>query len=148
MTSVPLEERVALEDLMTDYCYAVDTLTDLDALLDLFTDDAVLDFSDIGLPAMPGKDEFRKFYERVFADMTHHQHYLSNFRIESFAQDTAATRAYVQGLGRAKSGDEVHVHVRYRMECVKEGGRWKCSRYQIFAGMPLPGSLESIHGER
>lgn len=44
MAGVPVEERFALQDLMTDYCYAVDKLTDVEALLGLFTDDAVLDF--------------------------------------------------------------------------------------------------------
>lgn len=143
-----LEDRIALQDLMTDYCYAVDKLTDVDELLGLFTDDAVLDFSDIGLPAMPGKASFRKFYEAVFADMSHHTHYISNFRMESCDGHKAAMRAYVQGLGRAKDGNEVHVHVRYRMECVKRNDRWLCSRYEIRAGMPLPGSLGEIHGDR
>ncbi|MEZ5656423.1 MAG: nuclear transport factor 2 family protein [Sphingobium sp.] len=148
MAQPSLEERIALQDLMTDYCYAVDKLKDVDALLDLFTDDAVLDFSDIGLPAMPGKETFKKFYDAVFADMSHHTHYISNFRVESYDGDKAVMRAYVQGLGRAKDGNEVHVHVRYRMECVKRGGGWLCSRYEILTGMPLPGSLNEIHGDR
>jgi len=148
MTTVPLEERFALQDLMTDYCYAVDGLQDVEALLDLFTDDAVLDFSDIGLPAMPGKDSFRPFYEAVFADMTHHTHYLTNFRVESYEGDNAVTRAYVQGLGRSSDGNEVLVHVRYRMECKRTPNGWKCSRYEIIKGMPMPGSLTEIHGDR
>lgn len=148
MTRIPVEERIALQDLMTDYCYAVDKLQDVQELLDLFTDDAVLDFSDIGLPAMPGKAAFKKFYDGVFADMSHHTHYISNFRVESYAGDKATMRAYVQGLGRAKDGNEVLVHVRYRMECVRKGERWKCSRYEILKGMPMPGSLDQIHGER
>ena len=53
MTQIPMEERMALQDLMTDYCYAVDKLADVEELLDLFTDDAVLDFSGIGLAVMP-----------------------------------------------------------------------------------------------
>lgn len=148
MSKVPVEDRIALQDLMTDYCYAVDQLSDLEQLLDLFTDDAVLDFSAIGLPQMPGKPEFRKFYESVFADMTHHTHYISNFRVESYDDKRATMRAYVQGLGRAKDGNEVLVHVRYRMDCVKTDSGWKCERYEITPGMPLPGSLEEIHGER
>lgn len=52
MTGMPMEVRVALQDLMTAYCYAVDRLDDVDGLLDLFTEDAVLDFSAIGLPVM------------------------------------------------------------------------------------------------
>lgn len=148
MVQIPLEERIALQDLMTDYCYAVDKLADVDELLDLFTDDAVLDLSDIGLPLMPGKANFRKFYEAVFADMSHHTHYISNFRVGAYDGSAATLWAYVQGLGRAKSGSEVHVHVRYRMDCVKVGAAWKCSKYYIFAGMPMPGSMQEIHGDR
>ncbi|MFA7555616.1 MAG: nuclear transport factor 2 family protein [Spongiibacteraceae bacterium] len=148
MTTLPLEERFALQDLMTDYCYAVDKLEDVNELLDLFTDDAVLDLSDIGLALMTGKPEFKKFYDTVFADMSHHTHYISNFRVESYQGDTAVMRAYVQGLGRSKDGNEVHVHVRYRMDCVKTTAGWKCKKYYIYAGMPLPGSLSEIHGEQ
>ncbi|EED36046.1 conserved hypothetical protein [Luminiphilus syltensis NOR5-1B] len=148
MTVISIEERLALNDLMTDYCYAVDALSDLDALLDLFTDDAVLDFSDIGLPAMNGKREFRGFYEGVFADMSHHTHYLTNFRVGSYSGNAATGLAYVQGLGRSKEGNEVLVHVRYEMDCVKINGEWKCQKYCIRQGMPLPGSLNEIHGER
>ena len=148
MTQLSAEERFALEDLMTDYCYAVDQLEDVQPLLDLFTDDAVLDFSAIGLPAMHGKSEFRKFYDTVFADMSHHTHYISNFRVEAYDGDTATMRAYVQGLGRSNTGNDVLVHVRYRMESVKRHGAWKCTRYEIMPGMPVPDSLDQIHGDR
>src|SRR5690554_2242059 len=148
MTKVPLEERIALQDLMTEYCYAVDKLTDLEDLLALFTDDAVLDFSDIGLPAMHGKARFREFYEAVFNDMTHHQHYITNFRVASYSGDKAVMTAYVQGLGRAKDGNTVEVHVRYRMDCTKVGDTWKCSAYYILQGMPMPDSLTQIHSDR
>jgi ketosteroid isomerase-like protein len=145
---IPLEERLALQDLMVDYCYAVDGLEDVDRLLDLFTDDALLDFSDIGLPLMPGKAEFSRFYRDVFADMTHHTHYLTNFRVDDYSGDRATVRAYVQGLGRSRDGNEVQVHVRYVMDAVKTDAGWKCSRYVILGGMPMPGSLEQIHGDR
>lgn len=148
MSKVPVEDRIALQDLMTEYCYAVDKLTDLDDLLDLFTDDAVLDFSDIGLPAMNGKARFREFYQTVFADMTDHQHYITNFRVASYSGDTAVMTAYVQGLGRAKDGNTVEVHVRYRMDCLKVGDAWKCSAYYILKGMPMPESLTEIHHDR
>ena len=148
MTRCPIEERVALQDLMTDYCYAVDALDDVEALLSLFTEDAVLDFSGIGLPVMRGRDALRGFFTSVFADMTHHTHYISNFRLVSYDGDRATMRAYVQGMGVSKSGNEVLVHVRYRMDCVKQCSDWKCKTYWIEKGMPLPGSLGAIHGNR
>ena len=40
--AAPIEERMALEDIMTEYCYRVDALDDIPAILDLFTDIAGL----------------------------------------------------------------------------------------------------------
>lgn len=145
---VPVEDRIALQDLLTEYCYAVDKLTDLPDLLDLFTDDAVLDFSDIGLQVMEGKERFREFYESVFAGMSHHTHYISNFRMESYTGETAVMSAYAEGLGRAKDGNTVQVHVRYCMHCVKVDGDWKISAYYNRKGMPMPDSLTEIHHDR
>jgi ketosteroid isomerase-like protein len=108
----------------------------------------VLDLSDIGLPVMNGRAEYKAFYDGVFADMSHHTHTLTNFRVESYRGDRATTFGYVNGLGRSKTGNEVDVHVRYRMECVKRAGAWKIKTYWILTGMPMPGSLAAIHGER
>lgn len=148
MLQIPLEERLALQDQMTEYCYRVDNIGEIEQLLDLFTDDALLDFSDIGLPRMNGKAEFRKFYEGVFGDMSHHTHYISNFHVDGYDGVTAQMRAYVQGLGRSNDGNEVLVHVRYSMDYLRTEAGWKCTRYSIHPGMPLPGSLDAIHGER
>ncbi len=148
MVTIPLEERIALQEQMTEYCYRVDNIGEIEALLDLFTDDALLDFSEIGLPYMDGKPAFRKFYEDVFADMSHHTHDIGNFRVDAYDGDSAAMRAYVQGMGRSNDGNEVLVHVRYRMDYIRTPDGWKCKRYSIHPGMPLPGSLEEIHGQR
>lgn len=119
--AAPIEERIALEDMMTEYCYRVDALDDIPAVLELFTDDAVLDFSAIGLSAMNGKPAFRAFYESVFADMSHHCHYISNYRLDSYDGETASMRAYARGMGRSNDGGMVDVDVRYRMNFQRTG---------------------------
>ena len=53
--AAPIEERVSLEDVMTESFYRVGSLDDISAVLDLFTDNAVLNFSFFGLPLMDGK---------------------------------------------------------------------------------------------
>ena len=146
--AAPIEERMALEDIMTEYCYRVDALDDIPAILDLFTDDAVLDFSFIGLPAMHGKPAFKSFYEGVFADMSHHNHYISNFRLDKYEGDAAEMRAYARGMGRSKDGGMVDVDVRYRMEFLRTDQGWKVTRYEIHPSMPMPDSLNEIHGHR
>ena len=150
MSEMPEDVRTALERHLIDYCYAVDGLEDVGPLLDLFTDDAVADFSAIGLPAMTGREEIGAFYRAVFADMTHHFHFISNFRPDGWDADegAGAMTAYVIGMGAAKDGSSITVQVKYRMECVRQGGAWKCRHYAITPMMPMPGSLAEVHGQR
>lgn len=145
---MPIEDRIAMQDLMTAYCYAVDDIGNIEALLALFTEDAVLDFRKIGLPLMNGHGDIRAFFEGVFADMTHHAHYITNFRPEAYDGDTAAMSAYVIGMGHARDGNEVTVQVQYRFDAVRTAEGWKANRYSMFAMMPAPASLAEIHGER
>ena len=147
---MPENVRTALERHLIEYCYAVDGLEDVGPLMDLFTDDAVADFSAIGLPAMTGREEIGAFYKAVFADMTHHFHFISNFRPDGWDADegAGAMTAYVIGMGAAKDGSSITVQVKYRMECVQQGGAWKCRHYAITPMMPMPGSLAEVHGQR
>lgn len=150
MSEMPENVRTALERHLIEYCYAVDGLEDVGPLMDLFTDDAVADFSAIGLPAMTGREEIGAFYKAVFADMTHHFHFISNFRPDGWDADegAGAMTAYVIGMGAAKDGSSITVQVKYRMECVQQGGAWKCRHYAITPMMPMPGSLGEVHGQR
>ncbi|MEO0032308.1 MAG: hypothetical protein RIS94_2066 [Pseudomonadota bacterium] len=149
MIAIPVDERLALQDLMTAYCYAVDKLSDVEVLLDLFTEDAELDFTAIGLPLMNGRAEIKRFFDGVFADMSHHAHYITNFRPVHYNGKHGAMTAYVIGIGRSKDGNTVEVNVQYTFEAVKQDdGAWKCVRYSMFSMMPLPGSLAQIHGTR
>ena len=145
--TMPRDVREALADRVTEYCYRVDTIGAVEPLLDLFTDDAIADFSAIGLPLMNGKGDIRAFFTGVFDMMTHHFHLASNIRPESWDGTTGVVTAYVIGMGRAKDGNSVTVQVRYRMAFVQAGGEWRCNHYHITPMMPLPGSLEQIHAD-
>lgn len=142
-----LQDRFALQDLLTAYCYAVDRLDDVDGLLDLFTPDAEYDLSGIGLLKTKGHEGIRTFFTRVFKDMAHHAHYNSNFTIQKLDGDTASTRAYVTGMGIAKDGNSVTVHVDYYLDCVRTENGWKIARFYEEALIPMPSSLTEIHGE-
>ncbi len=149
MPQMPVDVRTAIERLMIEYCYNVDALENMDRFLSVFTDDCVADLSAIGLPLMHGHDGLRGFFEPVFADMTHHFHFISNFREESWDGTVGTMTAYVIGMGAAKDGNTVEVQVKYRMECVQDdSGAWKCRHYTITPMMPMPGSLDEIHGDR
>lgn len=141
-----LRDRFALQDLLTAYCYAVDQLDDVENLVSLFTSDADYDLSAIGLLRTKGHEGIRAFFTRVFADMAHHAHYSANFTVQRLDGDTASTRAYVTGMGIAKDGNSVTVHVDYYLDCVRTPEGWKIARFYEEPLLPMPGSLGEIHG--
>lgn len=147
MPQMPEDVRTAIERLMVDYCYNVDALDDMERFLSIFTEDAVTDMTAIGLPLMNNREELRQFFEGVFETMSHHFHFISNFRPESWDGTVGTMQAYVIGMGHAKDGNSVAVQVRYRMECIEAADGWKCRHYTITPMMPLPGSLTEIHGD-
>ncbi len=147
MPQMPEDVRTAIERLMVDYCYNVDALDDMERFLSIFTEDAITDMTAIGLPLMNNREELRQFFEGVFETMSHHFHVISNFRPESWDGTVGTMQAYVMGMGHAKDGNSVAVQVRYRMECIETADGWKCRHYTITPMMPLPGSLNEIHGD-
>ena len=79
-----LLDKSALEEAVIKYCTAVDKLDDLDGMLTNFTEDAVLDLTGLHLPRFVGHEQIRGFFAQVFADMTHHMHLLTNFRVDGW----------------------------------------------------------------
>lgn len=142
-----IQDRFALQDLLTAYCYAVDKLDDVEELLSLFTPEAEFDLSAIGLLKAKGHAEIRAFFTRVFADMAHHAHYNSNFTVSRLDGDKASIRAYVTGMGIAKDGNSVTVHVDYYLDCVRTSTGWKIHRFYEEPLLPMPGSLTEIHAK-
>ena len=136
--NMPEDVFKALCNLMTEYTYAVDAIAAPENVVDLFTDDAVIDFSDVAFPKMEGKDAIRAFYTGLTENMAHEFHMPANFRADSWDGSVGAITAYVMGMGRAKDGTAVNVQVRYRMECVRVDGAWKCRHFSLKNMMPLP----------
>ncbi|NML93712.1 nuclear transport factor 2 family protein [Novosphingobium sp. TW-4] len=139
----PIEDRLAIQDLMIAYAHAVDTIGNIDGILDVFTEDAVFDLSGIGLAALEGHDGIRGFFTNVFANMAHHAHYLTNFAVTAYAGDTASMRAYVIGMGVGKDGSTVTVNGRYYFDVRRTAAGWKATRYTMDFLLPLSGTLEN-----
>ncbi|MBE0598871.1 MAG: nuclear transport factor 2 family protein [Desulfuromonadales bacterium] len=140
-----IEERQALQDVLTAYCTAVDSLSDIDGLLDCFTEDAVFDLSGIHLPRFEGQAQIRKFFHQVFADMSHHAHYNTNFAVDELSADQASCRAYVTGMGAAKDGRSVLVYVQYHLRFARTPSGWKIKSFSESPLMPLPPEVTGIH---
>lgn len=140
-----LEDRFELQDVLTAFCNAVDSLSDIDGLVNCFTEDAVFDLTGIHLPRHNGRTEVRKFFAQVFRDMSHHAHLCANFTVDKLDDDSAACRAAVLGTGATHDGRTVLVYVRYFLDFGRTGTGWKIKRLEEAALMPLPESLTGIH---
>jgi ketosteroid isomerase-like protein len=139
MTACPIEDRLAIEDLLVRYAHAVDSLHDVQGICDVFTEDAVFDLSGINFPSLNGHAEIGRFFEDTFAAMAAHAHYLTNFAITAYAGDTASIRAYVIGMGKYKAGGGITVHGRYYFDVVRTGAGWKAIRYTMDFLIPPEG---------
>lgn len=137
----PIDDRLEIQDLMIAYAHAVDTVSDIDAVLDVFTPDAVFDLSGIGLTPQVGHKGIREFFTNVFANMANHAHYLTNFAVTAYDGDTASMRAYVIGMGVGKDGSTVTVNGRYFFDVRRTDAGWKATRYTMDFLMPLSGTL-------
>jgi ketosteroid isomerase-like protein len=129
-----LEDKRALQERITAYLVAVDDLSSVDAVLASFTEDAVFDMTGIDYGRFEGEKELRQFFEGVFAGMSHHAHYATNFHIDGLQGDRASCRTHVIGMGRSKEGDDVLFYLQYHLEYRRTGDGWKITR---FSGKPL-----------
>ena len=93
----PVEDRLAIQDLLIAYAHAVDSLHDVDGICDVFVEDAVFDLSGIKFPSLNGHAEIRKFFEDTFDAMSAHAHYLTNFAITSYEGGSVGSKASIMG---------------------------------------------------
>ena len=141
-----VEDRLALQDALTRYCTGIDALEDIDALLDCFAADGILDLTGIDLPRFDGHEQIRGFFEQVFADMSHHAHFNTNFVVDTLEGDSAHCRAYVMGMGKTHDDREVLVYVKYYLDYVRIDHQWKIKSFSEATLMPLPDAVTNIHG--
>lgn len=133
-----IENRQAVQDVITDYLVAVDELTDVEAVLKCFTDDAVFDMTGINYPAFSGRQALEKFFSQVFNDMSHHAHYATNFKLDSISEQEAHCRTHVIGMGVTKDEQEVLFYLQYHLQMRKISNTWKISNFRGQSLMPLP----------
>ena len=140
-----LEDRVALQDLITSYCRHLDELEDLERVAECFTEDALLDLSGLDLPVARGKSEIRAFFKTVFESMQYEAHYSTNFTIEDLQENTARCFTYVIGHGLSKTGVKALVHAKHVFHCLRTDSGWKISHFEEPLLVPLPDKLEALY---
>ena len=129
-----IEDRQALQDLLSTYLTALDKMSDLDLLLDCFTEDGVFDMTDLGYPRFEGKALLREFFIGVFAAMDNSAHYAANFKVNSLEQNLASAQTHAIGIGLPVDGDRVEFYVQYLLDFERVDSIWKIKSLR---GQPL-----------
>jgi len=140
-----IEDRAAIEDVLLAYYAAVDSMCDLDGLVDCFTSDAVLDVGDLGLSRLVGHDAIRAFFAGVFRDTAHHAHHISNVRISRLECDEATAHGYVFAKAKGVGGLELFVHCKYDIELVRTAAGWKMCLFDEDAQIPIGDEVSALH---
>jgi len=141
-----IEDRAALEGVLMQYYYAVDSRSDMHSLIDCFTPDAVFDVEDLGLQKYVGHDAIRVFFAGVFADTKHHCHHVSNFNITRLEANEATGRGYVIGKAEGSNGVKVFVHCCYTIEYVRTPAGWKMRLFDEDFLVPMGSEVTDLHG--
>lgn len=134
MIEMPVEDRIAVEELTYRYAFHSDT-KDWNAVIDLFTDDCILDEEVIGLPIMKGKEAITGYYIGGAVDMMDYFiHYVTNHRMTEYSGDRARCLSHVYCVGKIKDGPSITVLGYMNDECAKIDGVWliKHRRLEVF----------------
>ena len=131
-----LSDRMEIRDLVTAYTRAVDT-QDWDALDEVFTSDAVLDYSSVGGP-VDSLDVVKPWIEQGLRGFERYQHEIGQIAIELPAPepaqvgDTARATAYLVNpmVARAPDGTETlwEVGGYYHHDLVRTQDGWRSRR--------------------
>lgn len=142
-----MEDRFEIQDLITQYCTSIDSLTDVAGVANCFTEDAIYDLSGLGLLKCHGRQAVHDFFEEALNAVTHHAHYATNFSIDYIDGDKAAGHNYIIGLGKGKDGTDIVVNARYDLDFERTADGWKISHFREPLLMPLDDSVEKVHGK-
>lgn len=79
MSLQEISDRLEINDLLIDYCDAVDR-GNIDAFDTIFTPDAVIDYSVFGFPRM-SYEQTKNFLKETLPQVPHKQHMIANSRV-------------------------------------------------------------------
>lgn len=129
-----IEDRQALQELVSSYLIALDNAADVEQVLRCFSEDAVFDMTALDYPTFKGMAALRELFTGAFASMSHSAHYATNFKIDSLEENSASARTHAMGMGIPLEGGSVLFYVQYHLEFQRINQRWKMSSLR---GEPL-----------
>jgi ketosteroid isomerase-like protein len=115
--------------LLHEYCVQVDANRQ-EAVLDLFTDDAVYDHGHGRV--FRGRAQLAELF-RALDDNVATSHHLSNVSVRPSHDGAAHAHSYVYAYHRRRSGDVVHLWGRYVDTVARVGASWRIRRRTLLA---------------
>jgi SnoaL-like domain len=132
MTLQEISDRMEINDLMVAYCYAVDT-RNYDALDDVFTEDAVIDYSEM-VGFVGNREETKAFLVAGLSPISAFQHIISTSQI-TLDGDRANGRTMCTNPMVVRENQHLMAFgLWYRDEFVRTPKGWRISsRYEEFS---------------
>jgi hypothetical protein len=141
MTHEELSDRMEIQDLMVEYCYAIDN-RDWDALDNVFTPDAIIDYSEmVGVKGtLP---EIKKFLAESMQQISATQHIITTSQIKLEGDRAHGRTICTNPMVLKPDGHVFLVGLWYRDEFVRTARGWRISsryeqnswRYNVPAGL-------------
>jgi gamma-hexachlorocyclohexane dehydrochlorinase len=136
-----LESRMALRDLVTDYCIGFDT-RDIERFMAIWHDDAVWE---IGAPfgTFAGRDEIRRALTDVLFPAWRETHHLaSNLRVTFADPDHARGLCNVDCMGATPDDVVQMISASYVDDFERRAGTWRIARRAVTIHYfnPIPGA--------
>jgi len=118
--------RDALSDLISRYAQTIDS-GDVTAVLECFSDDAVLEYSG-GQIVLKSKAEARTFFENALLGPSTHQ--LTNLLYEQSSEDAATVRCSGVAHLTWYEGKITARGLQYTFRCVRDASGWRIAHLQ------------------
>lgn len=135
MIAIPYEDRSEIIELTHRYSLYIDSKR-IDELVELFTDDALVDETGIGLPAAQGREKLRTYFADGAAAVQSMIHYVTNHIFDHYDGTTARGLCFVLAEARDLKGGQIKVFGHYQDEYVKLSGRWRFRSRIVKAVVP------------
>ena len=124
-----ISDRMEIQNLMVDYCYAIDTKS-WDALDKIFTPDAIIDYTEMA-PFRGNLAEVKRFLDASMSMISASQHIISTSQIKIEGDRAYGKTVCTNPMVLKADGHLFTVGLWYRDEFVRTAEGWRISsRYE------------------
>ena len=121
-----LQDKLEIHELLARYARGVDT-RDWDLWRDVFTPDAVLDYSSAGIPA-GSRDEIATLFEQALGGVPMTQHFISNIEVEVDGDRATARAMFYNPMQLPGMEDQSYCGGYYHHDLVRTATGWKSEK--------------------